>query len=128
LAQIFEADGTKSGSEFQINANVSGTQFDPIITALADGRFVVSWTDGSATLGDASGYAVHGRVFDSNGNVVVNEFLVNTTTSGNQQHVAITAITGGGFVVAWTDQPSASPRAQIYDQDGNKVGTELAGC
>jgi methionine-rich copper-binding protein CopC len=119
--QIYDADGAKVGSEFQIDAGAH----DPAITALANGRFVVTWTDGSAAPQDSSGYGVHAKVFDSDGNVVVNEFPVNTSTFGHQQYVAVGALTGGGFVVAWTDSQSGFPFAQIYDQDGNKVGSEF---
>src|SRR4029453_8064926 len=46
-------------------------------------------------------------------------------TSGNQSYSAVAALASGGFIVAWTDQSSASARAQIYDENGGKVGTEL---
>ena len=119
--QIYDAGGAKVGSEFQIDAGAH----DPAITALVNGRFVVTWTDGSAAPQDNSGYGVHAKVFDSDGNVVVDEFPVNTSTFGNQQYVAVGALNGGGFVVAWTDSQSGFPFAQIYDQDGNKVGAEF---
>jgi hypothetical protein len=42
----------------------AGNQFDPSVSALADGRFVLGWTDASASAGDTSGLAVRGQVFD----------------------------------------------------------------
>src|SRR4051812_33206736 len=42
-AQIFNADGSKSGAEFLVNTTTMDNQEDATITALADGRFMVAW-------------------------------------------------------------------------------------
>src|SRR5205085_3031517 len=60
-AQVFNADGTKSGAEFLVNTTTQGNQNAPSITALADGRFAVAWTDDT---GDVSGSAVMAQIFD----------------------------------------------------------------
>jgi serralysin len=59
------------------------------------------------------------------------ETLVNTNTPDFQGGPAITALTGGGYVVAWTDNDAAggdgsssSAKFQRYDDAGNKVGGE----
>ena len=41
-AQIFNSNGSKSGIEFAVNATTTGEQYDPAVTALAAGRFVVT--------------------------------------------------------------------------------------
>ena len=43
----------------------AGDQFDPSLTTLADGRYVLGWTDASASADDASGLAVRGRIIDT---------------------------------------------------------------
>src|SRR4051794_11476122 len=53
-AQVFNADGTPSGTEFLVNTATPSYQFEPTITALAGGRFVVAWRDFSKTGGDTS--------------------------------------------------------------------------
>ena len=45
LAQVFNADGSKAGGEFRVNASTKGWQSEPTTTGLSDGRFVVAWTD-----------------------------------------------------------------------------------
>ena len=40
--QRYNADGTPSGSEFRVNTYTSGHQYDPSVTALKDGGFMVS--------------------------------------------------------------------------------------
>ncbi|MCW5666586.1 MAG: hypothetical protein KIT35_22370 [Piscinibacter sp.] len=62
-AQVFNPDGSRSGSEFLVNTSVPGDQANVTVATLADGRFVVSWTDwGTDTDGSASG--IRGQVFD----------------------------------------------------------------
>src|SRR6266436_6939689 len=46
-AQIFNPDGTTSGSELLVNTTTIRGQLTPTITTLADGRFVVAWEDNS---------------------------------------------------------------------------------
>lgn len=64
-AQAFAADGSKSGDEIVVNTTTSGYQFQSTVRALADGRFVVSWTDDSATGGDTSMWAIRAQIFDA---------------------------------------------------------------
>ena len=103
--RVFKADG-EPGAEFQVNATTAQQQFEPAITVLADGRFVVAWTDYSATGGDTSSAAIRARMFDSDGEALRDEVLVNTTTDGGQFAPTITALASGGFVVAWSSGDS----------------------
>ena len=57
------------------------------------------------------------------------EFLVNTTTASNQLAPTITALAGGRFVVAWTDQSFTggdtsvdAVRAQVFNANGSTSG------
>ena len=43
--QAFDGAGGKVGGEIVVNTTTTGDQFSPSITALADGRVVVTWTD-----------------------------------------------------------------------------------
>lgn len=55
-AQLFNANGTRSGAEFLVNTTIAGNQSDPTVTELADGRFVVAWGD--------AGSDILGQIFD----------------------------------------------------------------
>src|SRR5262245_27605042 len=65
-AQIFNGDGTRFGGEFVVNTTTRYPQYQPTITALTDGRFVVSWTDVSGTAPDTS-TAVRAQIFTADG-------------------------------------------------------------
>ena len=131
-AQLFNADGSTFGAEFLVNTTTKAFQYDPTITALADGGFVVAWTDSSATGGDTSGSAVRAQLFSAGGAASGAEFLVNTTTISLQQKPTITALAGGGFVVAWEDSSGiggdtalTAIKAQVFNADGSTSGPEF---
>ena len=100
-AQLFNANGIKTGSEFLINQNTAGDQTEPAVSMDKNGNFVVAWTG----LGDngATSKAVYARLFDIHGNDLGGgEILVNETTPGEQTtpSVAMNWQTGD-FVVTW---------------------------
>ncbi len=107
-ARIFNADVTQSVPEFLVNTTTASNQVASSITALADGRFVVSWTDNSLSGGDTSTTAIRAGIFNADGSQLVQEFLVNTTTANGQTDSSVTALADGRFVVSWTDT-SATP-------------------
>jgi len=130
--RVFAANGTASGNDFMLNTTTTGTQSAPSVTSLSNGNFVVTWADSSTSGGDNSGSAVRGQVFAANGTKSGAEFLVNTTTSGDQSEPSVTGLTGGGFVVTWTDSSNsgddssvAAVRGQVFAANGTTSGTEF---
>ncbi|MBJ7901613.1 MAG: hypothetical protein GC158_17230 [Cyanobacteria bacterium RI_101] len=105
--QIFNADGSRFGNEFLVNTTTAFPQNQSTVTALADGGFVVAWSDISFTQDD-SGYGVRARVFNANGAPLGNDFQANVTTASDQRNPAVAALPSGGFAMVWRDD---SPRA-----------------
>ncbi len=62
-AQLFNANGSKSGTEFLVNTTITSSQFEPAITVLADGRFVIGWQDFSGNNGAAFS-DIRAQIFD----------------------------------------------------------------
>jgi hypothetical protein len=130
--QVFAADGARDGGEFLVNTTTTNSQFDPTITALADGRFVLAWSDGSGSGGDTSFSAIRAQVFAADGARDGAEFLVNTTTTNSQVQTTITTLADGRFVVAWSDFSRSGGdtsgfaiRAQVFAADGARDGAEF---
>ena len=121
--QIFNAHGQAVGSEFLVNTTTAGNQSDPSVTSLAGGEFVVTWEDASQTGDDTSGSAIRGQAFSATGQTVGSEFLVNTTTAGNQSDPSVTSLAGGGVAVAWED--ATGVRAQIFDDPPSLTITDV---
>jgi Ca2+-binding RTX toxin-like protein len=130
--QVFNIDGSKNGSERLVNTTTAANQFDPSITALNAGVYVVVWTDGSQSAPDGNGNAVRGQLFGADGNKLGNEFLVNTTVASHQYEPTVSLLTDGRFVVAWRDNSETADdtsysavRAQVFNADGSKSGVEF---
>jgi len=82
--------------------------YDPKITALADGRMLVSWFDG----GDPAGSDIFAQLINGDGTLLGDVMLLNSTVAESQRTMAISGLTSGGFVAAW----------QSYLQDGSLYG------
>src|SRR6185437_7961508 len=130
--RLFNKDGTPAGQDIHVNTTVAGGQYLPQIAILASGDFVITWNDEGATGGDKSGDAVRGQMYHRDGSKMGSEFIVNTSTTGDQENSSVTALANGGFVVSWQDGSKTggdasglSIKAQVYDAGGQKVGGEF---
>ena len=119
--QRYDALGTSVGDEFQVNTYTAYSQWQPSVTSLIDGGFVVTWqSDGQ----DGSSYGIYGQRFGANGTPQGDEFRVNTYTSGLQSDPSVTSLTDGGFVVTWQSfQDSGASNYGIYGQRFGANGT-----
>ncbi len=129
-AQVFAADGTKTGSELLVNTNNSaGGRVGQQVTSLADGGFVVTWAGFSQGDGPIT-TEVMAQVFAADGTKTGSELLVNFITAGRQDDQRITALSNGGFAVAWSaeSQVVATPddiKAQAFSANGTRIGSEI---
>jgi hypothetical protein len=129
-AQIFSATGARVGAEFLVNTQKVDAQYDPSITALAGGGFVITWATRDPAQDGNSG-AVKGQIFSASGAKVGGEFLVNTQAADIQREAKVTGTPDGGFVVVWTNYSSSQDgsgfaiKAQAFDSAGAKVGAEM---
>lgn len=114
------------GADFIVNSTTVGTQYTPGITALADGRFVVTWVsdEGSGTSPD-----IRGRIYNADGTPEGDDFIVNTTMAGNQEAVGVVSLSDGRFVVSWMSGEGGSQpqeiRARVYEADGTPTGDDF---
>ena len=122
VAVTVSASGTVS-PEFQVNSTYANDQQLPCITTLANGKFVISWTDFSQVT-DTSGSGIRARLFNADGSASGPDFQVNTTTAYGQWYSSISALSNGGFVITWGEENDGSDedilgiRARTYDANG----------
>jgi Ca2+-binding RTX toxin-like protein len=70
--QVVNAAGGKIGQEMVVNTHTPGSQGSPQVSALPDGRIVVTWTDSSASNdGDTSNSSVRMQIVDPRDGIVV---------------------------------------------------------
>ncbi|KPJ67498.1 MAG: hypothetical protein AMJ43_04390 [Coxiella sp. DG_40] len=90
--QFFDADGIKEGNEFQVNTQTAGYQLFPLVSSLADGKFVVVWDNS---------FNIFGQMFHKNGTKAGMEFFVNTYTVSRQKYPYVTSLVDDKFLVIW---------------------------
>ena len=129
--QLFDANGTKLGSQFLVNTSTSGTQGLPSVDDLASGRFIVTWWDNSGQGGDADA-SIKAQIFNANGTKVGGEFLVNTVTAGMQFDPVVNGLASGNFIVTWRDSSGlggdvsgTALKGQLFGPTGSKIGSEF---
>ncbi|KPG00112.1 hypothetical protein IP87_03475, partial [beta proteobacterium AAP121] len=108
-AQRFDATGTKLGAEFRVNTNINGQQYEPAVTALESGGWVITWTDTNV-----GSYDVYAQQYDAAGRAVDGETLVNSYRYSTQWQPAVASMADGGFVVTYA--------GYIATGDGNGDG------
>ncbi|MEP9350510.1 Ig-like domain-containing protein [Xanthobacter sp. KR7-225] len=110
-AQRYGADGAPVGDASRVNTTSHGYQAVSQVTALADGGYVVTWTDDSGNDGSASG--IFAQRYHADGTRDGGETLVNSTTDGSQTTQAAAAF-GAGYVVVWQSGTFLDSDADIY--------------
>jgi len=104
----FAADGTP-GDQFRVSSRATGYayEWEPSVSADADGDFVVVWRDSLEDDGSGTpyGYLIQGRRFTSGGAPAADQFQVGSATTGYalESEPSVATDTEGNFVVVWRD-------------------------
>ena len=124
FAQRYDASGTKVDGEFQVNSHTPSNQWNSAVTGLAGGGFVIAWQSNNQ---DGSLHGIYGQRYDSAGAETGPEFLINSTTSENQQEVSLAGLNDGGFIATWHSAHNGGLGifGQRYDAAGVKVEEEF---
>jgi VCBS repeat-containing protein len=115
-ARRYAANDTPLTSEFRVNTTVTGAQRNSTISMHDDGSFIIAW-EGN---GGGDSYGIYLQCFDSSGIATGGQTLVNTATTGNQEHATLSINDSGAFLVAWED--TTGIHAQRFSAAGAKVG------
>ena len=123
-AQMFDATGAPSGSEFQVNTFTSGDQSNPDICALEGGKFVITW---QSVFQDGNSWGVYMQMYNADGSAFGSEVQVNEYTNADQSAPAITGLQNGGFVITWHSLNQIGSDFEIYARIFNADGTVKIG-
>ena len=124
----------KLGSQYTVNTTVAGDQNRSSVIQLLNGDIVVAWTDTNGAAINVRGQILNADGVTRDGS----EFMLNTTLSGDQFDVALTALGNGGFAAGWTSSADWSNHAirfrtrgyrnhavtQVFNSAGTKIGSE----
>src|SRR5262249_47666446 len=98
-ARRVDANGKQVGEEFRVNTTSPHDQTKPVRGIDGNGNFVIVWTSGDSTTGN---WDVYGQRFSASGDALGGEFLVNSTTAGDQFYARVNMNDSGAFVVTWS--------------------------
>jgi hypothetical protein len=123
-AANYNSNGTIISGPRKISSSVGGDKTDSAVATDSAGDFVVSWSSNGE---DGSGWGVYAQRFNSQGVAQGGQFLVNTTTSGDQKDARIGMDSAGNFVITWTGngQNGWGVYAQRYNAQGQTLGGQF---
>jgi Ca2+-binding RTX toxin-like protein len=108
------------------NTYSPNNQTNPAISKLDNGGFVVVWESNGQ---DGNSLGIYGQRFNSNGNFVGSEFLVNTYTTNTQSAPSVSPLSNGGFAVTWESSGQDGSSWGVYSKsfggNGNPLNTEI---
>ena len=109
------------GAQFQVPSDPPGSQQDPSVTELADGGFLVAWTEASQ---------VWGRRFNAAGGPVGNDFVISTSFVAQKLNTSAAIGWDGRVLVVWADQEDTGTNAReiyarLYDADLVPLGPDF---
>ncbi len=106
FAQLYNAAGVPTGSEFQVNTYTYSFQYAPSVAMDAAGDFVIAW---ASNYEDGYGNGIYAQRYNAAGVPQGSEFQVNTYTTNTQYVPSVAMDAAGAFVVTWAS----------YGQDGS---------
>lgn len=113
-ARRYAADGSPAGDEFLVNATTEGSQYDSVITPLADGGFAIAWRGGEGALPD-----MHVRLFDADGTPRGGETIVAEGVEDGGR-ILLQGLADGGFAASWaaSAEPGGVMLVRLFDASG----------
>ena len=124
IMRRYDSAGTALGPETTVNTFTTGEQERPSVAVRGDGSFVVAW--GSDDV-DGNSDGVSARMFDSAGNPVASEFVVNTYTTSSQRAAAVSIDDAGNFSVVWASFRQDGDGRGVFGQQFDSAGTPVGG-
>lgn len=125
-AQRFSSTGDRLGSEIQLSTTTAGSQKAPALAMDPTGGFVAAWQSHGQ---DGDGWGVVARHFANDGTATAGEFMLNESTAGNQQDVAIAVAEDGQWLAAWStgvlDGSGWEVAARSIEVDGSASATAI---
>jgi hypothetical protein len=119
--RFFNPDGTFLTDDILVNSTTQSSQQQPVACSLTNTNFVSFYQ--SDHLGNQN---VFFKIYDSVGNTILKETIVNAITSGDHGTPCCTGLTGGGFVIAYQTaywQKLFDITYRIYNSDGTPIST-----
>ena len=123
-ARRYDPAGLPLGGEFGVNAHTTGVQSKPSVAVAGNGTTVIAWHSVGQ---DGDGYGVYARRFAAGGAPIGTEFVVNQTTTSDQEFPTVDADEIGNFVVAFQSSVGGFGLGAILARRFDANGTPIMG-
>ena len=119
--EVLDTDGTQSGIRKVVSTDGDGdNDRDPQVTALANGGFVISWTNTDNLDTD-----IVFALFDSASNQIGGQRFISTGSTDDLNESQVVGLLDGGFLVIYDDDGGDQLLARRFDAGGNQIGVPL---
>jgi hypothetical protein len=118
-AQRYSSSGHAQGCEFRVNTTTIGDQMYTSVAIDALGDFVITWSSKGQ---DGCGWGVYAQRYNSGGCAQGGEFLVNTTTAGDQLYSCVAMDGAGNFTITWSSNSNNGCGWGVYGQQYTSSG------
>ena len=109
---------------FYVPSNAYEAQTNPSVQVLNNGNALITYSSKHV----AGSLEIYGQIVDQAGVKIGSEFQINTDTNDHQVAPIISKLTNGNIIVVYESgitDGSRNVKAQILDQNGSKLGSEL---
>jgi len=120
--QRYNSNLTPIGVETLVNTTTALDQSGADVTLSDDGSYIVTWHSYEQE-GTGLDYGVYAQRFDSAGNTIGSEFLVNSYTADAQKDPSIAQMNDGKFLIIWSSFDQDGFEEGIYGQFYDNTGT-----
>lgn len=120
-------DSWLSATQVNTGAAATGSQSSPQIIGLSNGNILVAYESSDAgTIGSGSNSDIIGRIYDAEGNVVVDHFQINSNRNAdNERDFEIGASADGGFYMVYMDDDTNGTRTTVILERFNASGQSV---
>ncbi|WP_338243384.1 Ig-like domain-containing protein [Aurantiacibacter hainanensis] len=109
FVQVFQTDGTPVSEVVTVTDWVDGRQYQPTVTAMADGGFVVAW-DGTPPPGGDPYTGLEARAFDALANALGEVFRIDNGDNYSSNALSLLGLSSGNLIASFQDQNPATGR------------------
>lgn len=129
--QAYRADGTRIGSERQVNIATELSQQDPLLVPLANGGWVVYWISQEEDDTSFGTHRLYHRTYDANGAPTSGEVRIAPIHESDigEAQLRVAALDGGGWVATWVNAYRSNPHVdndvyyEMFNASGTRVGS-----
>lgn len=97
FVRMLDSEGVATGPSQLVNETIAGIQSNAAVAMLPENGFVIVWQGRGA--GDRAG--IFARWYDTSGNALTGEILINETTGGVQENPAVAVASDGSASFVW---------------------------